>query len=197
MTHRDKTNLALIYFIVICAAMFYLFSCNTSAQYLTQDNIREVLILQGNIYPEYESLILYDKYLGQQNNANALISAFVGSAVSGVALGSHESFTFGYKEVGWLPGFMQDWYKWKPQTEAVFGKSFTWQKIFRDIDYVSDRYAWNKWKMVFKVKEFFSWQALLAYASHWTTKNLFATFIRDKFKHDTFFYSFEGSLILP
>lgn len=154
-------------------------------------------MLQGSQSPEYDSIILYDKYLSEQDNTKILTGAIFGSAVSGVALGSHESFTFGYKDSGWMPKFMQDWYNWKPQTDAVFGKSFTWQKIFRDVDYISDRYAWNKWKMVFKAKEFFSWQTLLAYASHWTAKNLFATFIRDKFKHDTFFYSFEGSLIIP
>lgn len=192
----DKTNLAILYFIALVIACFILFACNSYAQ-LTKADIKEVLILQGSQAPEYESIVLYRKYLEQQDNTLTLISGIIGSAVSGVALGSHESFTFGYKESGWLPDFLEDWYNYRPNTDAVFGKTLTWQKVWRDVDYASDRYAYNKWKLLYRAEDFFSWQTLLAYITHWTVKNTFTTLIRDKFKHNEFFYSFEGSLVIP
>mgnify|MGYP001168710476 FL=1 len=117
------------------------------------------------------------------------------SAGSGVSLGLHESYTFGYQHDAWMPSPMRDWYRWRPQTDAVFGKSLTFQKVFRGLDYATDRAAWEKWKKVFKVKEFLSWENLGAFVSHFTVKNTFATLVRDKMKHNKWFYSFEAELI--
>jgi len=111
------------------------------------------------------------------------------SSGSGISLGAHESFTFGYKYSGWMPKFMTDWYNSRPNTDAVFGKLFSWQKIFRDADYAFDRRAWDGWKNVFKVKTIWSWNFLLAFVSHWGVKNFTATLIRDRFKHDDWLYS--------
>ena len=117
------------------------------------------------------------------------------SALSGFSLGIHESYTFGYTYDKWLPKFAQDWYEWRPNTDAVFGKIFTMQKVFRDVDYAADRTGWNEWKKVYKVKKFFSWETLGAYVSHFTVKNTMATIIRDKMKHNEWWYSFQVELI--
>lgn len=124
-----------------------------------------------------------------------LWEAIVWSSSSGISLGAHESRTFNYTNTAWLPGFIEDWYNYKVNTDAVFGKIFTWQKIFRDLDYATDRKAWESWKLVCNVKKVVSWQFLEAFVFHWAIKNTFATLIRDKFKHGQFFYSFDFSLI--
>lgn len=178
--------------------IFFTFTLNINeniAQTLTEEQIRLVLELQGSQYPEAETMILMDKYLERASDWKTLVGAVGMSSLSGVALGSHESFTFGYRYSGWLPEFMEDWYKWKPQTDAVFGKAFTWQKIFRDIDYAADRVAWNKWKQTWKVKTFWSWQTLGAFGSHFVVKNTFATFVRDRMKHDNWWYSWKAEFL--
>lgn len=116
------------------------------------------------------------------------------SSLSGFSLGIHESYTFGYTHDKWMPKFARDWYQWRPNTDAVFGKVFTMQKVFRDVDYAADRTAWNEWKKVFHQTKFFSWETLGAFGCHFLVKNTFATFIRDKMKHDKWFYSWQVEL---
>ena len=117
------------------------------------------------------------------------------SALSGVSLGMHESYTFGYTYDKWMPKFMSDWYEWRPNTDAVFGKVFTFQKVFRDLDYAADRTGWNEWKKVWHQEKFFSWETLGAYFSHFLVKNTFATFVRDKMKHNEWVYSWQVELL--
>jgi len=174
------------------------FTFTSFCQELTKDQIQLVLELQGNIDKDAippATELLYSRYLDRETfDVPALASAISLSSLSGVSLGFHESYTFGYTNDKWLPGFVQDWYEWRPETDAVFGKTFTFQKVFRDIDYISDRSAWNNWKKVWNVKKFWSWGTLGAFVTHFTVKNTFATFVRDKMKHDDFLYSWQVEL---
>lgn len=177
--------------------LILLFASISSAQ-ITQDQIRTILELQGfpKSYIEAESEILFNKYIeASRYEADDLFIAVGWSALAGIALGSHESFTFGYTNTKWLPGFVADWYNWRPNTEAVFGKIFTWQKVWRDVDYSTTIGGYNKFKKFYGVKEFWSWETFYTYMSIFIVKNTFATFIRDKFKHGNAFYSWDFNLI--
>lgn len=175
-----------------------LLSIAAFGQSLTKSDIETVLKLQG-VYGqeliEHQTDLIYERYLDQHSELVDGLAAFGLSTLSGVSLGFHESFTFGYKNSGWIPGFMKDWYLYRPNTDAVFGKALSWQKIWRDVDYAADRAGWNKWKAVWRVEKFLSWNTLGAFATHFTVKNTFATMVRDRFKHDRFFYSFQFDLI--
>ena len=164
---------------------------------LTKQQIEEVLLLQNKNKIEIivESEYLMDKYLAQRDPWIDGSSAFGFSFLSGTALGAHESFTFGYKNSEWMSTSLENWYNWRPQTDAVFGKAFSWQKIWRDVDYAADRAAWNKWKQTWKVKTFWSWETLGAFGSHFVVKNTFATFVRDKMKHNNWWYSWKIDLL--
>lgn len=171
---------------------------NTFAQDLSKNDIKEVLLLQteNKEYVEVTSEILYQKYLDKQHfSFSSLATSTALSSTSGISLGFHESYTFGYKYSNWLPEFMSDWYEWRPETDAVFGKVFTFQKVFRDLDYATDRAAWNSWKKTWNVREFWSWSTLGAFTSHFIVKNTFATFIRDRMKHDNWVYSWKAEFI--
>lgn len=173
-------------------------SVNLFSQQLTKEQIKEVLFLQydNKEYVEANSEILYQKYIDSQHfSFSSLATSTALSSISGISLGFHESYTFGYKYSNWLPEFMSDWYKWRPETDAVFGKVFTFQKVFRDLDYATDRASWNSWKKTWNVKYFWSWQTLGAFTSHFLVKNTFATFVRDRMKHDSFTYSWQVELI--
>lgn len=183
-----KKVLPISYLIILLVTMTMLLS----GQQLTRENIKEVLVLQEEKDIDAVAENLYRRWVEINSwQTDDLLTGIGLSSLSGLALGAHESYTFGYQHTGWLPGFMQHWYGWRVNTDAVFVKSFTWQKTFREVDYITDRMAFGKLKKFFKQKWYF------AYAVHWVVKNTFATLIRDKFKHDRFFYSFQLDLIIP
>ena len=175
--------------------LWIIFISISYSQTLTEEQTRLVLELQDSQYPEIETTILMDRYLDKTSSWKTVIGAVGFSTISGISLGSHESFTFGYRHTGWLPEFMEDWYQWRPNTDAVFGKTFTWQKVFRSMDYATDRAAWNKWKQTWRVRTFWSWETLGAFGSHFIVKNTFATFVRDRMKHDNWWYSWKAEFL--
>lgn len=159
------------------------------------NDIEQLLLLQGKSKEEakLEAVYLYNKF-EQQNKPNIFTTTLY-SSLSGFSLGFHESYTFGYKYYKWLPKFMQTWYEWRPNTDLVFGKIFTFQKVFRDIDYAFDRIGWNNWKKIYNVKNIISFNTLLAFITHTGIKYTMATMIRDRMKHDKWFYSFDIELV--
>lgn len=183
--------------IIIVLIYLILLNCLVFAQ-ISKDAIKTILILQGisqNIDEETE--ILFDKYIDfTKHDKNDLFIACGWAVLSGIALGNHESTTFGYSNSSWLPDFAEKWYNWKPQTDAVLGKTFTWQKVWRDIDYASNIAGYNKFKRFYGVKKFLSLETLYSYLSMFLVKNTFASFIRNKFKHNKFFYSWDLNLLL-
>lgn len=111
-------------------------------------------------------------------------------AVSGISFGAHEAYAFNFKYSGWLgDNFIQDWYKWRPQTEAVFGRIFTWHKVWREVDYATYILSYENFD------KFFGGKWYLSYPTTWIVRNTFATMIRDKFKTDNWWYSFEFELL--
>lgn len=166
---------------------------NISFAQIDIKDIKQILILQGKTESDadLEANYLFEKF--EQNKS--IINSSFNSALSGISLGFHESYTFGYTKYKWLPKFMQNWYEWRPNTDLVFGKVFTFQKVFRDADYTFDRIGWNNWKKVYNVKSIISFNGLAAFITHTSIKYLFATIIRDKMKHDKWFYSFDYELL--
>jgi len=158
---------------------------------VSQEQIKEVLVLQGSQTPDAESLILYQTQ-GDRFSYRTLdlLNGLLLSACSGVSLGAHESADFGYTHDEWLPKFAQHYYEWRPVTDNIFGKVLTWQKVFRETDYYADRKSYQALKKYFN-------NAYIAYPVYWIVKNTFATLIRDKFKQDQWFYSFDIHFILP
>lgn len=141
--------------------------------------------------PEMQLDNIYNRYLDQISyKVPDLLEGIGFSVLSGISLGAYESNNIGYKYSGWLPKPLRDWYNnslrqgnWAPDYRL-----FSWQMVWREIDYASDRSAYESLKLFFRGKWYW---ALLA---HWIIKNTFATIVRDRFKHDEFFYSFEFSL---
>jgi len=179
--------------------IIFLLAISLNAQ-VTKSDVKEVL----EVYMDYvnsgicelEVEKVYDLYMEkQQFNTQTGINAALWSTAAGVSLGAYEAYLFGYTKTQWLPKPIAEYYKWRPQTDAVYGKSLTWHKIFRSIDYSSDRAAFNNWKRFFGVKSFLSWNQLAAYLVHFTVKNTAATIVRDKFKFNEAFHSFDMDLV--
>jgi hypothetical protein len=85
------------------------------------------------------------------------------------------------KNISWLPQFMQNWYMDKPGVNNIFGQFFTWQKIFRETDYMSDRLAYDD------LNRFFEGKWYLAALTDIFIKNLTGAMIRNKMNSGNFF----------
>ncbi len=161
---------------------------------LTKEDIRDILMLENNYRmedPAAEVNNLYEKYLEVISyKPEDLLEGLGLSALSGVGLGAYESHTFGYTNTGWMPKFLQNWYNSSPHVdgEPVY-TLFSWPQVWREVDYASDRAAYEELKLFFKQKWY--WALLV----HWIVKNTVATMVRDKFKHDNFMYSFKLDLV--
>ncbi|MDR3626037.1 MAG: hypothetical protein P4L45_04360 [Ignavibacteriaceae bacterium] len=136
--------------------------------------------------------IIYERYLDQVSyKPNDLIAGIGNSILSGFSLGAEESKEFKFTHSGWLPAFLQDWYNSPPYKNGNFLYQFvSWQEVWHEVDYVTDRNAYEMLKQYFRGKWYF---ALLV---HWLFKNVSATVVRDKFKYDDFSYSFKLDLFL-
>ena len=147
---------------------------------LTKENIKEILELQGtqvtaNI--DEQADYLYERYIENTSyQTEDAITGFGQSILSGVSMGAHQSRTAGYTNVGWMPKFMQEWYGVTKKTDEVFGKSLTWQKIWREADYINDRNGYND------LNRFFGNKWYLTLASHLFVKNASAAIIRAKMR---------------
>lgn len=175
--------------------IFFIFSSLVFCQ-ITKDDIREVLILQGfrdGAELQAQTEFLYQTYLDKVSfRTNDLLQGVGLSFLSGIGLGAYESHTFGYKHISWMPEFMQKWYS---SSQNLTGEPnyamLSWEQVWREVDYASDRAAYDKLNTFFRNRWYF---ALLA---HWIIKNTAATLIRDKMKYDKFFYSFKFDLVFP
>jgi hypothetical protein len=161
-----KTTIILIAVIII--------SSFANAQ-ITKDNIKQLLIVQGVENPDAQAEGLYNQYTeGKQFDMLQLNKALGESALSGISMGLYQSRNACYQNVSWMPKFMQDWYSTTIKTDKVYGKSLTWQKIWREADYVSDRQAYED------LNRFFDGKWYLAAATHMFVKNLTGAMIRNK-----------------
>jgi hypothetical protein len=175
--------------------ILFIFSSVCFSQ-ITKDDIREVLILEGyrdGVELQAQADLLYASYLDKVSYRISDLAEGAGySFLSGLGLGAYESRTFGYKHTSWMPGFMQTWYKASP---AIGGEPdytlLSWEQVWREVDYASDRAAYTKLKIFFHNKWY------LALLTHWIIKNTAATMVRDKMKYDRFFYSFKFDLVIP
>lgn len=163
---------------------------------ITKDDIKEVLILQGfreGAELQAQTEFLYENYLEKVSfKSKDLLEGAGLSFLSGIGLGAYESHAFGYKNISWMPEFMQKWYTSSPNFRGEPDYTFlSWEQVWREVDYAADRAAYDKLKVFFKNKWYF---ALL---THWVIKNTAATLVRDKMKYDKFFYSFKFDLVIP
>lgn len=163
---------------------------------ITKDDIKEVLILQGyrdGAELQAQTEFLYEHYLDKVSfKAKDLLEGFGLSFLSGVGLGAYESHAFGYKNTNWMPEFMEKWYNSSPNLTGEANYTIlSWEQVWREVDYASDRAAYEKLNTFFKNKWYF------ALVTHWIIKNTAATLVRDKMKYNRFFYSFKFDLVLP
>lgn len=144
---------------------------------VTRDDIKELLAVQGAKNIDENADKLYEAYTSSLEFDATDWSRSAGeSALSGLSMAMHQSRTAGYKNISWMPGFMQDWYKISFATDNVYGKSLTWQKIWREMDYTTDRIAFDEMRRLFKNNY---WEAVIA---HFLVKNLTAFMVRNEFK---------------
>jgi hypothetical protein len=155
---------------------------------ITKKDIETILLLDNQNPAKADTLyrIYLEKTAYKQPE---MIEGILFSAISGTSLGFYESKSFGYKNDGWLPGAVRDWYREVNNSEFLLGKAFTWQKIWREIDYITEIKGYLNW---FK---YFGNRWYLAYPVHWIIKNTFATIVRDKMKYNEAFHSFNLTLI--
>ena len=158
-----------------------IFSSICSAQ-ITEDNIKQLLIVQGISNPESRAKDLYNEYTeNKQVDLSVLNTALAESALSGVSMGLNQSRnSYTTKDIAWLPKFMQSWYMNSCGTDNIFGKFFTWQKIFREADYMSDRLAYED------LNRFFEGKWYLAAISDIFIKNITGAMIRNKMNTGSF-----------
>jgi hypothetical protein len=158
--------------IILIAVM--IISSFANAQ-ITRDNIKQLLVAQGVDNPELQADNLYNQYSeGKSFDMMALNKALGESALSGISMGLYQSRNACYKNVGWMPKFMQDWYSAALKTDKVYGKSLTWQKIWREADYIGDRMAYEDLNRYFDGKWYF------AALTHMFVKNLTGAMVRNK-----------------
>jgi hypothetical protein len=174
-------------------ATFLLITSASMAQ-VTESDIKDILALQGksDIEIQVESKQLFQQY--QDLHAYQTEDLLLGlglSMASGAALGMYESNAFGYKKTGWMPEFMEDWYynSMNHRTDGVFAKTLDWQKVFRNIDYLTTITGFNTLNKYFGGKWWF------AYPAYWISKNVVSTLVRDKMKYDNWFYSYDIELV--
>ena len=161
-------------FIVMAAAVLI---TSVSFAQVTQDNIKQLLVIQGVDNPNAQAEYLYNRYTEtKQHSLLELGQAISESALSGISMGLHQSRTAGYTNTGWMPKFMQDWYSSTVKTDNVYGKSLTWQKIFREADYMSDRLAYED------LDRYFNGKWYLAALTHLLVKNISGMMVRNEMR---------------
>lgn len=159
-------------------------------QDLDKDVIKKVLELQRIQNSEAVSEILYKQYIAETSyNIGDMLIGTLYSSISGASQGLYESANYGYTNIGWMPKFLQTWYNYRPNTDAVFGKVLTWQKNFREADYIADRAGYKRFN------KFFAGKWYIAYPVHWVLKSTAATIFRAKMKHDNWTYDFNPEII--
>lgn len=151
--------------------------CAFANAQITKDNIKQLLIAQGFDNPDGAAEELYQQY--NENNLidnNSILSrGLAESALSGLSMGFYQSRNaWDSKNISWIPKFMQNWYLNKPGVDNLLGQFFTWQKIFRETDYMSDRLAYED------LYEYFNGNWWLATLTDVFVKNLFGAMIRRK-----------------
>lgn len=124
---------------------------------------------------------------------------WLGSAqllASGFSRATHEAWTF-YGDNANNHFIPEGWWGWRPKTENVFGKSFTVQKIFREVDHFYFVLGYNNFKKYFGADKFWCVENIYATAATLFVWNMFATPFLDTYKYDKPFYSFNVELIFP
>jgi hypothetical protein len=170
--------------ILICALLCAFGNAVSFAQ-LSRDDIKEILLIQGN--PLSKNLDaaadeLYEKYTGETSfRKEDLATGVEYSIASGLFMGFHQSKTANYESTEWLPLFLRKWYGIKPRTDEVLGKSASWQKIWREADYTTDRMAYTQWERYYGGSWYYS------VLTHWLVKNTVASLIRHRMKYGTFY----------
>lgn len=167
----------------ICVLVLFIFTSITTAQ-LSQEDVKEILLIEGyqteNLDKETEEL--HRKYLDKISyNHTDLLTGIFTSSLSGISMGAYQSRTANYQYSDLLPKFVQQWWVIKPNNDMVLGKAASWQKVFREIDYIYDRKAFENLSRFFGGKWYYS------YITHAFIKNLSAALIRHKFKYGRFF----------
>lgn len=152
---------------------------------LSKEDIRDILIIQGASSKdvlERSTEQLYSAYLQKTNyNITYALAASFESIGSGMFMGLHQSSNARYNNTGWLPPFMSNWYKSSFSSDMVFSKTFTAQKVFRELDYITDRQAYSHWQRFFGNKWF------LALPVHWLLKNISGELIRHRMQYGRYF----------
>jgi hypothetical protein len=151
--------------------------CSVCKAQITENNIKQLLIAQGIDNPATNAEILYNQYTENKKFDDiAILNKALGeSALSGLSMGFYQTRNaWNHKDIGWLPKFMQNWYMDKPGVNNIFGQFFTWQKIFREIDYMNDRLAYED------LNKFFEGKWFLATITDMLVKNLTGAMIRNR-----------------
>ena len=168
---------------IICISIFLLTTVAVNAQ-LSCEDVKEILIIQGETTNnlDKEAEVLHQKYLDRISyHEQDLIDGIYTGVISGVCMGAHQSRTANYLHSNWLPGFVEDWWTIKPQTNMAFGKVASWQKVFREADYIYSIKEYNNLNRYFGDKWYYTIPASAF------IKNLSASLIRHKFKYGRFF----------
>ena len=181
-------------FIIIILFFVLILMPYVSYAQMTREEVLTVLSLENydGVNNTQAVDMIYENYLNLVSyKPNDLLQGIGYSALSGVGEGAVESNEFGYTKSGWLPGFLKEWYDSSPVNNGnpdyqILG----WQNVWREVDYASDREAYESLKL------FFRGQWYYALALHWIIKNTFATIIRDKFKYNNFLFSFRFDFII-
>lgn len=186
----------MLHFIKYLIILIILFSIPVHSQVSKQD-VKDLLLVQGSFDIsdiEVQSEYIYNQLLEIKSyKFSDFLYAFGMSAISGISLGAYESNNFGgYDQIDWMPEFLQKWY----MNSTLIGKEpnyklFNWQMVFREVDYISDRIAYEKLNVFFKNQWYW------AFLVNWVVKNTFATITRDQFSSDRPFNSFRLHLVIP
>ena len=149
---------------------------------VTKDDIKELLIAQGMENVGHKASELFNEYYASHRVTNYDWGKAAGeSALSGICMGLNQSRTANYSNVSWMPAAVRNWYNNSFSSDLLFSKAFTWQKVWREFDYASDRMAYNDLKYLFKNNSY------KAAALQFIIKNIAALIVRNEMKNGRMF----------
>lgn len=165
-----RTKVILLMFLVCYAAPIAM------AQ-VTKGDIRELLLAQGMDNVNQRAEKLFGEYYSSHRVTGGDWTKSLGeSALSGVCMGLNQSRAAGYTNISWMPSFLKSWYNNSFSSDNVYSKSLTWQKVWRELDYASDRMAYEGLRNLFKDN------TLKAAAVQFIVKNIAGFMVRNEMK---------------
>lgn len=146
------------------------------------------------VYTQEDIKAVTQKYLEEYANLTKfrtkdVIYGSLWAISAGIGEGFYESAIF-YPHNNNFPSWMNKYLQWDINSDQIFCKIFTAQKIFRDLDYTSNSRAYAR------LRRFYN-SGILAYLHNFVVRSTVASIIRSQAKYGTPWHDFSFDLLVP